>query len=166
MARPTSPDKRAAIEQDLRARWGTVGNRTFAKDHGVSDATIRKFAAEIGLTSDGAREQTQKATEVKRATFAQQRAEIAQRMLDEARAALDEIGRGSVIAGISFGEVVCRQVDKTTARDRQSLLIAAGIALDKHRMLDQYDADADTTDVAKFLQALGGAVTKAAGTDA
>jgi hypothetical protein len=166
VARPTSPEKRAEIERDLRARWGKASNRTFAAQHGVSDATIRKIAGQIGLTSDGAREQTQKATERKRATFAQQRAEIAQMMLDAAREALAEIGRGSVVTGISFGEVVCRRVPHTTARDRQALHVAAGIALDKHRMLDQYDSDTDTTDVVKFLNALGGAVAKAAETDA
>ncbi len=166
MARPISEETRAAVERDLRARWGSIGVRTFAADNGVSATTIRKIAGEIGLTSDGARVQVEKATERKRATFAQQRAEIAQMMLDAAREALAEIGRGSVVTGISFGEVVCRRVPYTTARDRQALHVAAGIALDKHRMLDQYDSDTDTTDVVKFLNALGGAVAKAADTDA
>jgi hypothetical protein len=161
VARPTSPEKREAIERDLRARWGTVSTRAFGTEHGVSDTTIRKIAGEIGLTSDVARERTEKAASARRATFAQQRAEIAQQMLDEARAALAEIKRGSVVTGISFGEVICRRVTETTARDRRELLVAAGIALDKHRMLDQYDTDTDTTDVVKFLNALGGAVAKA-----
>lgn len=166
MARPTSPELREAIVRDLRARWGELSTRAFGAEHGVSDTTIRKIAGEIGLSAGVARERVQNAAGAQRATNAQRRALLATRLLDEAQAALDEIGKGSVITGISFGEVVCRQVDKTTARDRRELLTAAAIAMDKHRMLDQYDSDADTTDVAKFLNALGGAVTKAAGQDA
>ncbi len=162
MARPISPEVREAIARDLRARWGTTSMRSFARDHGVSDATIRNIASENGLTSDAAREQVEKAASARRATFAQQRAELAQMMLDQAREAIAEIGRGSFVTGVAGGDIICRRVSHTSARDRQALLVAAGIALDKHRMLDQYDADTDTADVAKFLNALGGAVGAAA----
>lgn len=163
MARPISSEVREQIERDLRARWGTLGIRTFAKDHDVSATTIRKIAGEIGLTAGVAHERVQKAASMQRATNAQRRAQLAERLLDEAQAALDAIGEGSTIGGFSFGEFVEGRTKRITARDRQALLVSAGIALDKHRMLDQYDADSDTADVAKFLNALGGAVGAAAG---
>jgi hypothetical protein len=164
VARPISRETQAAVIESLRGRVdGSPSIREIAARHGVSYTYVRVQAKENGIeVAATALTQVKSATMLRKATFAQQRAEIAQMMLDEARAALAEIRAGSVVTGISFGEVVCRRVAHTTARDRQSLLVAAGIALDKHRMLDQYDSDADTTDVVKFLNALGGAVTKAA----
>lgn len=161
MARPTSPEKREAIERDLRARWGTTPIRAFAADHDISATTIRKIAGEIGLTASEAHARTANATEQNRATNAQRRARLAERFLAEAEAALDAIEGGSTVATFSFGVFVEGTSKRITARDRRELLTAAAIAADKHRMLDQYDADADTTDVVKFLTALGGAVAKA-----
>jgi hypothetical protein len=166
VARPISEETRAAVVRDLRARWGTVSVRSFAAEHDISATTIRKIAGEIGLTAGEAHARTANATEQNRATNAQRRARLAGRFLDEAEAALDAISEGSTIAGFSFGVFVEGTTSKITARDRRELLTAAAIAGDKHKMLDQYDADADTTDVAKFLNALGGAVAKAVGTDA
>lgn len=150
--------------ESLRGRVdGRPSLREIAAAHGVSLTYVRMRGKDNGIeVAADARAQVKNATAVNRATNAQRRARLAERLLDEAEAALDEIRAGSVVTGISFGEVVCRQVDKTTARDRRELITSAAILLDKHRMLDQYDADADVTDVTKFLQALGGAVTKAA----
>lgn len=157
MARPISEETRAAVERDLRARWGSIGVRTFAADNGVSATTIRKIAGEIGLSAGEAHARTANATATNRASNAQRRARLAERFLDEAEAALDAVAAGSTIATFSFGVFVEGTTKKITARDRRELLTAAAIASDKHRMLDQYDSDTDTTDVVKFLTALGGA---------
>lgn len=84
------------------------------------------------------------------------RARLRERLLEVAEQSLDEMEKGSVVAGISFGSVVSGRATGLTARDRQSLLISCGIAIDKHRTLVDMDSDNDNTDLAKFLKALGG----------
>lgn len=79
-------------------------------------------------------------------------------MLDLAERFADEIesGQGSVVSGISFGEVVAQRLPYLVARDKQSLMTALGIAMDKHRMLDQYDSADDGSEMGRFLRALTG----------
>lgn len=143
----------------MRARWGSVGLRTIADAHGVSMTTVRKVAATADpvITSDHARARTKSAGESVRGTFAQQRAELAQLMIDITRKAVLELAAGSVVTGIDrHGHAVCERGAHLTARDRQALHTAIGISLDKHAMLDRYDSDTDRTDLALFLKALGG----------
>lgn len=147
--------------ESLRGRVdGRPSLREVAAEHGVSLTYVRMRGKDAGIeVAADARTQTKSATEAKRLTNAQRRAKLAERFLIEAEKALDAIEAGSTMAGFSFGVFVEGQTKKITARDRRELLTTAAIASDKHRMLDQYDSDADTTDVAKFLVALGGAVS-------
>lgn len=60
-----------------------------------------------------------------------------------ASAALDEIESGEVIVSwTDWGStpVVKRMDGKTTPKGRQALMTAFAIAMDKHKMLDNYDA--------------------------
>lgn len=96
------------------------------------------------------------AREIQTVTAEARRRVIADRLLDFAESCLDEIDNGSVIAGVSFGEIVSGRAGGTTARDRQALATAAAIALDKNRMLTQTSSDNDASDVRKFLSWISG----------
>lgn len=153
-----SQQTRENVERDLRERWGRdLSIRDIAAAHGIGDASVRRIAAAAGLTAEAtARAKTKSATETLKEANARRRELLSSRLLDEAQAALDDIGAGSVVTGISWGEIVSGRAGSTSARDRRELLTAAAIALDKHRMLDTYDQDRDTTEVGKFLRALAG----------
>lgn len=154
--RTITDETRRAVEDDLRARWGPVGLRVIAAAHGISEHSTRRIAAAAGITAEGARAATKSAAQSHRERNAKLREELSERLLREAQRALDDIDAGSVVTGVSFGTVVSGRAGATSARDRQALLTAAGIALDKHRMLDTYDQDRDTTEIGKFLRALAG----------
>jgi hypothetical protein len=147
---------RKAVEDDLRARWGQVGTRVIADAHGISQTSVRRIAGEAGLTAGEARANTENATAHLRSQFARDRAELQTMFAEAAKEAIREIGRGSVVTGMFFGEVVCKRVSEITASDRRNLLTAAGIAYDKAAMIDRYDAAEDGTDVAKVLRLLAG----------
>lgn len=75
--------------------------------------------------------------------MAAQRAELSQRLLDEARRALDDMHRPAKIYNFggkdnTYNE---RTVDEPPVGDRRQLATIAAITLDKHRMLDGYDTD-------------------------
>lgn len=156
MAPRITDETRRAVEEDLRERWGVVGTRVIAEAHGIAPSSVRLIAKSADITlDDNARANTKKATEQAVDRMKVLRERLRERLLDVAIASLDEMDRGSVIAGISFGEVVSGRATGLTARDRQALSISAGIAIDKHRVLVEMDSDQDNTDLAKFLRALG-----------
>lgn len=143
---------RAAVVEAMRSRVaGKPTVREIADRHGISTRSVTNVCNAAGHTSDVSREQTKNATAELQLTNAQRRAHLAARLLDAAGAALDEIDNGSVITGIAFGEVVSKRIAHLTARDRQALMTAAAIGIDKHRALDLHDAATDNTDVAKWL---------------
>lgn len=152
-----SQQTRENVERDLRERWGDdFSIRDIAAAHGIGHASVRRIAAAAGIDAAQARTKTKSATETLKEANARRRELLSSRLLDEAQAALDDIRAGSVVTGISWGEIVSGRAGSTSARDRRELLTAAAIALDKHRMLDTYDQDRDTTEVGKFLRALAG----------
>jgi nucleotidyltransferase/DNA polymerase involved in DNA repair len=153
-----SQETREAVETDLRTRWGLVGLRVIADAHGISESSVRNIARRAGIGSEGARAQSKNATEQLKADNARRREALSARLLNAAERFLDDVdaNRGTIVTGISFGEVVARDIGMLTPRDAQALMTAAGIAFDKHRMLDTYDQDRDTTEVGKFLRALAG----------
>lgn len=154
-----SQETREAVERDLRERWGADRSiRIIAQDHGVSSASVRRIAAAAGITADVALTKTKTAREQLKEENARRRERLSERLLSVAEGLLDDLEarRGTVVSGLSFGEAVARRYDLLAPRDAQALATAAGIALDKHRMLDTYDQDRDTTEVGKFLRALAG----------
>jgi hypothetical protein len=154
-----SQQTRENVERDLRERWGDdFSIRDIAAAHGIGDASVRRIAAAAGLTAEAtARAKTKSATETLKERNARNREALSADLLELSRELIAEIRTGgSVVSGISFGEVVASRIPMLNARDKQSLLVGLGIALDKHRMLDTYDQDRDTTEVGKFLRALAG----------
>lgn len=138
-----SDEVREAISADLRATHGTAEGslRKVADRHGVGMSSVRVLRDELRL--EPARARTKNATAAKVADMAAQRAELSQRALDMARAALDEIKQGEVIVSwTDFGStpVVKRLPGMVTPKGRQALMTSFAIALDKHKMLDGYDA--------------------------
>lgn len=152
-----TPEQRSALEADILKRWGTASTRQIAADHGLSATTVRNVAAQIGMTSGDARTRTENATAQRKAEFEQLREELKIRFARAAIGAIDELEKGSVVAGIAFGQVVSGTAGRLSARDRRELLTAAAIGADKAKMLDQYEqGETDASDVAKVLRALTG----------
>jgi hypothetical protein len=147
---------RAAIVRDLRGRVeGSPSFREIAAQHGVSLTFVRNVANKElgpGVALATAQAQTKDARASFDAVRSDRRRRIAERLLDFAENCLDELDAGSVIAGISFGDVVSGRARGVTARDRQALATAAAIALDKERMLSETSSDNDSSDVRQFLR--------------
>lgn len=154
--------QKAAVLADLRATLGTPDGsyRRVAKRHGITEASIRRIIAASDLDAvPESRARMEKAIERRALSNADRRAELAGRLLAEARAALDDMQNGSIVHASSFGEITFAQASRVLPRDRQALMTTAAIALDKHRMLDQYDsAAAGAAAVDLWLQGMIGGV--------
>ena len=148
MARPRISDsKRRAIADDARASYGTTEGALsrVAARHDVSIRTVRNIMSEygIGINKD-ARARTKNATKATVADNAARRAALASRMLTEAEHALDAIYEPCMVFNFggkdnSYNE---RQIARPTIADQRNLMIIAATAVDKHKVLDQYDSDA------------------------
>lgn len=146
MARLSDQEKEALLA-DIKATYGTSEGsvRKLAARHGTSDATVRRLAAEHSVQAGAgiaARDRTKNATEAKMADMAARRAEISQRMIDVAQQALDDMQSPAMIYNFggkdnTYNE---REVPRPPTGDQRNLMIIAATALDKHRMLDQYDS--------------------------
>lgn len=123
MPAPIPDDVRAAILADIKANGGERSCRGIARDHGVSDATVRKIAKDAGITDAFSRAQTKKATEASRVDHAARRAVLAEQWLSLAEDAVAQTRA---------------QLADAKAKDAATI---AAIAVDKHRALDQYDSD-------------------------
>lgn len=159
MARQISAELEQAIQADLRANWGDVGIRQIARRHGVAEATVQRVARSAGITKapvESAYTDPKNALEDRRQRMAKQRQALAEDLLRIARDTALELAKGSVITGVAFGEVVSGDAHRLTARDRQALLTSLGIALDKHRMLENFDTTEGAGEIANFLRALAG----------
>lgn len=159
MARGSAIDPvvREALETDMKLRWGLASTREFAAVHGVSQTYVRKVASDLGLSATEARTRVENATEQRKARCAELRAQLEERFLEASIKALDELEQGSVVTGISWGEVVSGTAARLSARDRRELVTAAAIGADKAKMLDQYEqGEVDGSDVARVIRALTG----------
>jgi transposase-like protein len=136
-------ERRNAVIDAVRASLTTGESvRSIARRLDVSPSTVSTIARECDAPI-AARPGVKNATEATVADNAKRRAELSKRALDMAAAALDEIESGEVIVSwTDFGStpVVRRMDGKTTPKGRQALMTAFAIAMDKHRTLDQYDA--------------------------
>ena len=131
-------DKRAAILADIHARNGTC--RGIAKRHDVSDATVRKIAADEGITDAFSRAQTENATRAVAADNRSRRAQIASDLLDDvvklrerAWAEYSYYERGQM-----GPELVT--LDKPPLKEAKEAYVAIGICLQRHAELEKLDA--------------------------
>jgi transposase-like protein len=144
---PIEPAVRAAIVADLRATVGTPEGsiRRVAERHGVSRQSIVRIAADEGVSwSDEGRHKVENAVEARRKTNAELRSALAERLLGVANRALSDMDSPAVIYNFggkdnSYNE---RTVERPPTADQRNLATIAAIAIDKHKVLDMYDADA------------------------
>ena len=142
MPAPIPDTTRNAILADIRA--GQKSCRGIARDHNVSDATVRKIAKQAGITNAFAREHTENATRARQADMAAQRARLAARLIDLAELSLDQ---------------ATQHIRELTPRDAAIVL---GIAVDKHIALERHDSDPGTDTARSLLSDLGRALGAAA----
>jgi hypothetical protein len=139
-----SEDVKAAVLADLRATIGTPegSHRKVAERRGVSATTVKRLASAHGLTAEEARTKSKNAAEVQRATNAQRREALASRMLDAAEAALNDMRAPATIFNFggkdnTYNE---REVQRPPTGDQRNLMIIAATAIDKHKVLEQFDS--------------------------
>jgi hypothetical protein len=151
--------EREQLAAVIRENWGTKSLRDLASFCGISATTVRKIAGEIGLGAAEARTRTQNAIEAKQLSNAERRARLAERMLEVAEQALADMTSPHEVYNFGGKDNTfnSRTVSQPSAADRRNLIIIAGTALDKHKMLDQYDtAGRAAAQVDAFLQHLTG----------
>lgn len=102
----------------------------------------------------------QNATESLRLSLADRRARLAERFIEAAEKALDDM-RSTQWKVFNFGgkdnTFEMRVIDCVPTADQRNLMIIAATAVDKHKILDQYDADARDADaVTAWIAGLSG----------
>lgn len=139
-----SEEVRAAVLADLRRTRGTPDGtiRKVAARNGVSEASARRIATAAGMTQEETHALTKNAIEASRLTNAQRREALASRMLDAAERALDDMRTSATIFNFggkdnSYNE---RAVERPPTADQRNLMIIAGTAIDKHKILEQFDS--------------------------
>ena len=141
---------RQAVIADARRTLGTPEGsvRQVAARHGVSQASVRRIAIkEGGLEGFGApetRAKMQNAIEATRQSVADRRARLSERFIERAERALDAMDQPITV--FNFGgkdnTFAAREMPIPPTADQRNLMIIAATAVDKHKMLDQYDSDA------------------------
>lgn len=106
------------------------------------------------------RARTQNATEALRLSLAERRARLAERFIEAAEKALDDM-RSTQWKVCNFGgkdnTFAVAQIEFVPTADQRNLMIIAATAIDKHKILDQYDADARDADaVTAWIAGLSG----------
>jgi len=147
MARSIDATKRREVLEYIRQTFGTpeFSTRKVAKRFGISEYSVRQIGREGGmssLASVATRELVKNAIEQQRSNDAERRTALASRMLDVAENALDDMSNPCVVYNFggkenSYNE---HELSKPGFADQRNLMIIAATAIDKHRVLDQYDA--------------------------
>lgn len=141
---------RQAVVADARATVGTDegSTREIAARHGVSEASVRRFVREAPdapqFGDPATRASLQNAIEASQLDMAARRAALAERSLRLAESVMDDLeSRHWKI--YNFGgkdnTLAMAEVDFVPPSDKRNLIITFGTALDKHKMLDNYDSD-------------------------
>jgi transposase-like protein len=131
---------RAAILADIQA--GQKSCRGIARDHDVSDATVRKIAHENGITDAFTREQTKKATEARRADMAAERTQVSALFLRRSREALESMDKPHLVYSFggrdnTYSEHV---LDRPPTADMRNLMVVAGVGLQRHLDVEKHDS--------------------------
>jgi transposase-like protein len=148
--RTISDAVRQAVVADARRTVGTADGsvRQVAARHGISEASVRRIvAAAEDAPQFGApetRAKMQNAIEATRLSLAERRQRLAERFVHAAEKALADM-ESQTWKVFNFGgkdnTFEMRVIDCVPTQDQRNLMIIAGTAIDKHKMLDQYDSD-------------------------
>lgn len=146
-------DERTAIVATLN-ETGSV--REAARRHGRGVASVSRIASEEHIAVD--RSATRKATAAHQADAKARRAELRVQLLDDARRLREQLWKPAkerkamTVAkggGVSAVEIIDVELDEPTFADKQRIMTAAAIAIDKSIALERHDdsGDADVADV-------------------
>lgn len=143
------------------------GRNEIAAVLGRSAGAVTKAAGEMGL--DFTREATRTATEAKRRTAAERRADLALALLDDAERLRRRMWSPYLVFSFGGRDNVfsSRELDLPPAGDQSSLMRAASVAVERSLRLDEYDrdggAEAARSMLGRLAEALG--VVPAGGDD-
>lgn len=152
----------AALRDDPRVN-------EIARRFGRSANTVSRIAADHGI--DIARARTQNAREARAADYAARRAELKQLLVDDAhwlREQMRQPAKERKVVTVSLGakagsevRIVDVDYDEPTFADKQRIMTAVGIAVDKVAVLERLDNSAeDLAAVDQWLRSLlGGEAT-------
>lgn len=137
--RPRIPeDKRAAILEDIKS--GEKARSQIAEDHAVSTTSVSKIAHDAGITDAFSRTQTKNATEAAQADNAASRARLAERFLEEAHRALDDLHKPHMVFSFGGKDNLYNEHEfsEPPPADKRNLMIIAATAADKHMAIDKH----------------------------
>lgn len=147
MPAPLDPDKRQAIEQDIRE--GTLSRNAIARKHDVSGATVSKIGK--NLEADGVaplcdRSQTKHATRARAVDIEARRVEFAGLLADDwlaIRERMWELQTQPVVVPVKGGGATVQLVQVPgSSTDFKNYATALGILVDKVRVLTETDSGA------------------------
>ena len=157
---PIPERKRKAILKDVRA--GKMSRNAIARKHGVAPSSIRLIADRAGIESAFDRSTTKSATRAHMVDLAAKRAELAELLLEDARALRDRAWDPYPVVNMTPDGPEITYLPLPPARDTQALYTALGISVDKHLVITKHDADPGTDSAKSMLADLGRALGVAA----
>lgn len=141
VAKPLTDAERARIVELCEEGWSCS---RIAGEIGRSKDSVSRVAAEHGHRFDGAR-QLQRARKARSGYGAEARAELAQRLMDEANRLLDQLHEPHV--AFNFGgrdnTYAEETLDEPPIREKRDLVLAAQVCSREVREIDKHDNRAD-----------------------
>lgn len=142
MPAPLDPDKREAIEQDIR---DGLKRNEIARRHDVSGATVTKIGKALEANGAGPafdRSATKRATEAREADNAAERARLRGLLLQDAHRLREQLWKPCTIHNFGGKDNTYNSVDldQPTFADQRQIMTSVGIAIDKIVRLDVGDA--------------------------
>lgn len=134
-----------------------LGRNEIARRLGRSGQTVSKIAASLGLDFD--REAARVATEARVIDARARRAELAFKLLDDAERMRQQLFARATVYNFGGRDNTFEQaeISQPSFRDKQSIMAAIGIAVEKSVRLDEYDnASGAPSDVDAWLDAVDG----------
>ena len=133
--------------EDDRARAlelvSSVGQAAAARELAIPKGTVCGWASRARVRAPS-NEGTQAATEARKATCAERRAALASELLDVVERLQASLWRPCQVYSFGGGDNTLRTatVAEPSPRDKQAIMTAIGISLDKHIALERHDQDA------------------------
>jgi transposase-like protein len=153
--RRISDEVRTAVAADLRQNAGTPEGSLakIAGRHGVSVSTVKRIGAAHGIDPALARVRAEKAVQISRLSNAQRREALSVQLLDKVQGILDSLGDEVYVYsfGGQYNQFSDAKAKRPSPADLKNLATAAGILLDKHKVLEQFDSAAAGAQQAEVL---------------
>jgi hypothetical protein len=147
--RPPTPP--IVVQHILDLHTQGHGRNEIVRLAGVGNSVVDRVCREHGLTFD--RSGVDAATRARKTDLAAKRAELEERLLDDAGELRRQLWVPTKYAAASSGDLVTWRLSRPTASDQASLMRACGTAIDKSLRLAEANSET-TVDEAKSM--LGG----------